>query len=72
MPRRKEEFTFLELMEKINEAAQNDDEVLATVTHLINSGRVRFGGNLAGAKIAMRPTLGAFLNKVRSKTAVAS
>lgn len=72
MPKHKKEFTFLELMEKINEAAKNDDEVLATVTHLVNSGRVRFGGNLAGAKIATRPALGAFLNKVRSKTALAS
>ena len=72
MPKHKKEFTFLELMEKISEAAKNDDEVLATVTHLVNSGRVRFGGDLAGAKIATRPTLAAFLNKVRSKPALAS
>lgn len=71
MPKRKKELTFLELMEQISEAAKNDDEVIATVTHLVNSGRVRFRGNLAGAGIATRPTLGAFLNKVRSEPALA-
>ncbi|SVE64682.1 uncharacterized protein METZ01_LOCUS517536, partial [marine metagenome] len=54
MPKRKKELTFLELMEQISEAAKNDDEVIATGTHLVNSGRVHFGGNLAGAKIAAR------------------
>ena len=72
MPKRKKELTFLELMEQISEAAKNDDEVIATVTHLVNSGRVRFPGNLAGAKNATRPTLDAFLNKVRSKPALVS
>ena len=50
MPKRKKEFTFLELMEQISEAAKNDDEVLATVTHLVNSGRVRFGGEFSRRK----------------------
>ena len=72
MPKRKKELTFLELMEQISEAAKNDDEVIATVTHLVNSARVRFPGNLADARNATRPTLDAFLNKVRSKPALAS
>ncbi len=54
MPKREKELTFLELMEQISEAAKNDDEVIATVTHLVNSGRVHFGGNWEGAKIATR------------------
>ena len=72
MPKKRQELTFLELIEKVSEAAKNDDEVLATVTHLVNSGKVRFHGDLAGAKIATRPALGAFLNKVRTKTAAAA
>ena len=72
MPKQRKELTFLGLIEKVSEAAKNDDEVLATVTHLVNSGKVRFPGDLAGAKIATRPVLGAFLNKVRTKTAITS
>jgi hypothetical protein len=51
------ECTLLELIQVVSEAAHNDEEVVATVTYLINSGRVRLCGTFAGAKIALRPAL---------------
>jgi hypothetical protein len=62
----KKECTLLELVQSINEITSNDEEVVATVTYLVNSGRVRLCGNFAGAKITVRPSLGAFLNWVRT------
>jgi hypothetical protein len=51
------ECTLLELTQVVSEAARNDEEVVATVAYLINSGRVRLCGTFAGAKIALRPAL---------------
>lgn len=45
--------TLLELVDAVGEFARSDDEVVATVTHLVESGRVRLGGALAGATIAL-------------------
>ena len=53
--------TLLEVVQAVTEAARNDEEVVATVTYLINSGRVRLCGTFAGAKIAVRPPLPSFL-----------
>ncbi len=61
------ECTLLELVQLVSESARNDDEVVATVTYLINSGRVRLCGTFAGAKIALRPSLSSFLTWVRTK-----
>jgi hypothetical protein len=49
--------TLLELIQAVSDAARNDDEVVATVAYLINSGRVRLCGTFAGAKITVRPSL---------------
>jgi hypothetical protein len=49
--------TLLELIRVVSESARNDDEVVATVAYLINSGSVRLCGTFAGAKIAVRPSL---------------
>jgi hypothetical protein len=43
--------TLLDLVQTLNEFAQTDDEVVAAVTHLVNSGQVRLGGNFTGARI---------------------
>ena len=51
------ECTLLELIQAVSDSARNDDEVVATVAYLINSGRVRLCGTFAGAKIAVRPSL---------------
>ena len=53
--------TLLEVVQAVTEVARNDEEVVATVTYLINSGRVRLCGTFAGAKIAVRPSLPSFL-----------
>ena len=47
--------TLLELIQVVSEAARNDEEVVATVAYLINSGRVRLCDTFAGDKIALRP-----------------
>jgi hypothetical protein len=56
--------TLLDLIQAVSDAARNDDEVVATVAYLINSGRVRLCGTFAGAKIAVRPPLPSFLTSV--------
>ena len=63
--------TLLELIQVVNESAQNDDEVVATVAYLINSGRVRLCGTFAGAKVALRPSLSDLLTRGRTNSAEA-
>jgi hypothetical protein len=58
--------TLLDLIQSVNESARNEEEAIATVAYLINSGRVRLCGNFAGAKINTRPPLDVFLHWVRS------
>jgi hypothetical protein len=43
--------TLLDLVQTINDYATNEDEVVATVTYLVNSGKVLLCGNFAGARI---------------------
>jgi len=43
--------TLLDLVRTVNAFAASEDEVVATVTYLINSGKVLLCGNFAGAKI---------------------
>jgi hypothetical protein len=45
--------TLLDLVQTVSEFAASDMEVVATVTYLINSGKVRLCGNFAGAKIKL-------------------
>jgi hypothetical protein len=48
--------TFLDLIQVVSEVAANDQEVLATIVDLINSGQVRFCGDAAGATIDLLAT----------------
>jgi hypothetical protein len=43
--------TLLDLMAAVSDYAQSDAELVATVAHLVNSGRVRLGGSFSGAQI---------------------
>ena len=43
--------TLLKLVRTVNSYTANDQEVVATVTYLVNSGKVRLGGIFAGAHI---------------------
>jgi hypothetical protein len=45
------ETTLLELIEAIQDGTDDDTEVVATVTHLVNSGRVALCGIFRGARI---------------------
>ena len=47
--------TLLELVQAASEFASTDDEIVAAVTHLINSGNVLLGGTFAGARIDVSP-----------------
>jgi len=42
--------TMLDLVAAVSENAQSDREVVATVVHLVNSGRVQLCGNFRGAR----------------------
>lgn len=46
--------TLLELVEAVSQYARNDAEILATIVHLVNSGKVRLVGRLKNARIALR------------------
>ena len=48
--------TLLELVQGVNTYTTSDVETVAVVLHLINSGRVRLCGTVAGAKISALPT----------------
>ncbi len=45
--------TLLELVQRIQDCARSDDEVVAVVTYLVNTRRVRLAGNFAGRRIAL-------------------
>ena len=42
--------TLLELVTAVSDAAATEEEVLATVVYLVNSGRVRLCGTFRGAR----------------------
>jgi len=42
---RAEPMTLLELVEAVSEVAETENEVLATVAYMLNSGRVRLAGS---------------------------
>ena len=47
--------TLLELVSTLNSSTDSDHEVVALVTYLVNSGRVRLCGTFAGATIVLPP-----------------
>jgi uncharacterized membrane protein len=52
--------TMLDLVHAVSLSAKDEAEVVATVAHLVNSGRVRLCGNFAGAKITYESPLDVF------------
>jgi hypothetical protein len=46
--------TLLDLVAAIAEEADSDDEILAAVVELINSGQVKLVGNFRGADVVVR------------------
>jgi hypothetical protein len=53
---RRRSLTLLDVIQAVSEAAASDQETLAAVAHLINSGRVRLCGDSAGATIDLSAT----------------
>ena len=41
--------TLLELVDAVSDVTSNDVEIVATVIHMLESGRVRLSGNFRGA-----------------------
>jgi hypothetical protein len=66
------QYTLLDLVQSVNRFAKNDTELVATVAHLINSGRVRLCGNFAGAKISFASPLDVFPPQTRPRLSSAS
>jgi len=50
--------TLLDLVQALSTVTADDREVVATVIALVNSGRVRLGGNFAGATITFSSPVG--------------
>ena len=48
--------TLLDLIQAVSEVAANDQEIMATVADLINSGQVRLCGDATGAMIDLLAT----------------
>jgi hypothetical protein len=44
------QLTMLDLVKAVSEVAETENEVIATVVHLVNSGRVQLCGNFRGAR----------------------
>ena len=49
-----------DLFQSMQQVTDDDRAVVAAATYLINSGRVRLGGKLSGAKVKLSPSLLAF------------
>jgi hypothetical protein len=45
------ETTLLDLVTAVNEVADSEDEAVATIVHLVSSGKVRLGGTFRGARL---------------------
>jgi hypothetical protein len=44
------ETTLLDLVTAVSQSARSENEVIATVVHMVNSGMVRLCGSFAGAR----------------------
>ncbi len=43
--------TLLELIDAVSEVSESEQEVVATVTYMLNSGRIRLAGNFRGTPV---------------------
>jgi len=44
-------YTLLDVVNTVSEFSETDDELVATVTYLVNSGKVRLCGDFAGSRV---------------------
>lgn len=59
--------TLVDLVQSVAQVTDSDREVVAAVTHLINSGRVVLCGNFAGARIEIPPGHEVELQRARGR-----
>jgi hypothetical protein len=45
--------TLLELVEAVSEVSESEQEILATVTYMLNSGRVRLSGSFRDTSVSV-------------------
>ena len=60
--------TLLDVINAVGEYAETPNELKAAVIHLVNSGTVKLGGDLAGCKIDFGPNTARQLALVGSQT----
>lgn len=53
--------TMLDLVNAVSQDAQSEDELIATVVYMVNSGRVRLNGNFRGCRFDLDAMPGAGL-----------
>jgi hypothetical protein len=51
------DLTLLDVIQAVSEVAESDQEILATVVHLIGSGQVKLSDNAVKAMRHLRPTV---------------
>ncbi len=51
MKKRSRRVTLLELIHAVQDTCRSDAEVVAVITHMVNTGRVILGGTFAHARI---------------------
>lgn len=61
MKRLNRHITLLELVQTVQDFCRTDVEVVAVVTHLVNSGRVVLSGNFAHSRIGEAASRAAYL-----------
>ena len=47
----RDEYTLLDVVDTVSKFSETDQELLATVAYLVNSGKVRLCGNFAGSRV---------------------
>jgi len=58
--------TLLDLVQTVSRFAASDEEIVAIVTSLVNSGRVRLCGSFAGARITFAPKTRSAVRRARA------
>lgn len=53
--KRSDNLTLLDLVKAVSQYAETADEMKAVVAHLVNSGKVRLCGSLAGSRVDLSP-----------------
>ncbi|MBM4255286.1 MAG: hypothetical protein FJ147_05250 [Deltaproteobacteria bacterium] len=59
--------TLFDLIQSVSQCTEKDDEVVATVAHLINSGKVRLPSNASRVKVSWASPLDVFPTWARPK-----